>query len=147
MSDLLFSLLIQLTYSAYLFSEEPFAIRDAAFEVDKVKGCGFLKAVLQECMETDLICHNKISVEMKTAQAISDEHRAQLHDYLDATDYQLEFLINFLHHPGVETERVARSMKSHKESPPPLLSSITVFDTIPFCVFCVFRFGSTFGSP
>ena len=37
-----------------LFADETYAIRGACFEVYKEKGCGFLEAVYQECLEIEL---------------------------------------------------------------------------------------------
>lgn len=37
-----------------LFEEETFALRGAVFEVYKEKGCGFLEAVYQECLQIEL---------------------------------------------------------------------------------------------
>src|SRR6266852_4665094 len=104
---------------------ETYAILGAAFEVYKEKGCGFLEAVYQECLEIefelqsipfvpqselqlsykgrrlkqkyqpDFICFEKIIVEIKALKPLADEHRAQLHNYLKATGYKLGLLVNF----------------------------------------------------
>jgi GxxExxY protein len=108
----------------------------ACFEVYKEKGCGFLEAVYQECLEMefadqgipfdaqqrlaltykgrplkqtyepDFICFDKIVVEIKAISALADEHRAQVHNYLRATKLRLGLLINFGHHPKLESERI-----------------------------------------
>ncbi|APZ96028.1 GxxExxY protein [Fuerstiella marisgermanici] len=121
-----------------MYEEESYVLRGAAFEVYKEKGCGFLEKVYQECIELelamiqvpfvakrplllnykgktlsakyepDLICFDKIIVELKAASKICDEHRAQLHNYLKATNLRLGFLMNFGHHPGVQIERIVR---------------------------------------
>jgi GxxExxY protein len=56
----------------------------------------------------DLICFEKIVVELKAVTALTDEHRAQLHNYLKATGLRLGLLINFGHHPKLEHERIIR---------------------------------------
>ena len=106
------------------------------FEVYTEMGCGFLESVYQECMEKeltlkgipfvalqeltlsykgsklkqffkpDLICYEKIIVELKALKSLTDEHRAQVHNYLNATGYELGFLVNFGHYPKVEIERI-----------------------------------------
>ena len=38
----------------------------------------------------------------------TDEHRAQVHNYLKATGHRLGLLVNFGHHPQVEIERIIR---------------------------------------
>ncbi|MGB0582090.1 MAG: GxxExxY protein, partial [Limisphaerales bacterium] len=92
-----------------LFKEETYRIRGACYEVYKEKGCGFVEPVYQECMELelslqgikyvaqprlkleykgqplkpeyipDLICFEKIIVELKAVTELTDEHRAQVH--------------------------------------------------------------------
>lgn len=121
-----------------LFKDETYRIRGACFEVYKEKGNGFLEAVYQECLEIelglqgipftaqepiqlaykghqlkaeykpDLICFGKVIVELKAVSALAAEHRAQLHNYLKATEYRVGLLVNFGHHPGVEIERIVR---------------------------------------
>ena len=115
---------------------ESYEIMGACFEVYKEKGCGFLEAVYQECLEIelsdrsvpfivkppllptykgrplksqyqpDIICYDKIIVELKAVTALTDEHRAQVHNYLRATKLQLGLLVNFGHYPKIEYERI-----------------------------------------
>ncbi|MDB6115779.1 MAG: GxxExxY protein, partial [Lacunisphaera sp.] len=117
--------------------EESYEIMGACFEVYKEKGCGFLESVYQECLELefadqaiphvpqqkrqlnykgrplrqtyepDFICHDKIILEIKAVSALTDEHRAQVHNYLRATGHRLGLLVNFGHYPKVESERIA----------------------------------------
>lgn len=124
-----------------VYKEESYAILGACFEVYKTMGCGFLEAVYQECLEIefdhrripyepkpalrlayrdrilkhgyqpDLICFGKIVLELKAISAIADEHRAQLLNYLHATEMQLGILLNFGHYPKLEYERTALTRK------------------------------------
>ena len=119
-----------------LYERESYDIRGAILEVYKEKGCGFLEPVYQECLEkelrlrgspfvsqcelrltykgepltqtykADLICHDKIIVELKAVKEIAPEHRAQVFNYLKATALRLGLLVNFGHHPQVEIERI-----------------------------------------
>jgi GxxExxY protein len=119
-----------------IYKDESYAIMGACFEVYKEKGCGFLEAVYQECLELelgirtmpyvasvplnltykgvqlrqryvpDLICFQKIIVELKAVSELTDEHRAQVHNYLRATGYRLGLLVNFGHYPKLEYERI-----------------------------------------
>lgn len=119
-----------------VYKEESYAIMGACFEVYKEKGCGFLEAVYQECLEIefeiqnlpavpqprlelsykgrplkqkyvpDFICHGKIVVELKAVSALNDEHRAQVQNQLRATGHKLGLLVNFGHYPGLEYERI-----------------------------------------
>ncbi len=120
------------------YEEETYKILGACFEVYKDKGCGFLEAVYQECLEIefslqsipfeiqpplslaykgrtlrqtyipDLICFQKIIVEIKAVSLLDDAHRAQLHNYLKASGHRVGLLLNFGHHPKLEHERIIR---------------------------------------
>ena len=112
----------------------------ACFEVYREKGCGFLEAAYQECLEIELgmqgilfvakrplalaykgrplkqtyepdfICLEKIILEIKAVSALADEHRAQVLNYLNATGFKLGLLVNFGHYPKVEWERIANTV-------------------------------------
>jgi len=102
-----------------IYKGESYTIIGACFEVYNEKGCGFLEPVYQECLgiefeyqripaiakpslglsyrgrtlkqiyEPDYICFGKIMVELKAVSALTDEHRAQLLNYLHATAFEL----------------------------------------------------------
>lgn len=118
-----------------VFKEESYRVMGACFEVYKEKGNGFLEAVYQECLslefddqkipyiekpklrlkykkkslkqtyEPDFLCFNEIIVEIKAVKSITDEHRAQIINYLKSTDKRLGLLVNFGHYPKIEYER------------------------------------------
>ncbi|MBH1976310.1 MAG: GxxExxY protein [Rhodocyclales bacterium] len=120
------------------FEEESYRIRGAIFEVYREMGCGFLEAVYQECLEReftrqripfvsqrelvlhykgvqltqtykpDFICFEHIIVELKAVKELASEHRAQIHNYLKATDLELGLLVNFGHYPKAEIERIVK---------------------------------------
>jgi len=122
-----------------IYKKESYAIVGACFEVYNDKGCGFLEPVYQECLaiefdhqslpaipkplltlsyrgriltqtyQADFVCYGKIVVELKAVTALSDEHRAQLLNYLNATGFELGLLVNFGHYPKLEYERIAKS--------------------------------------
>jgi len=124
------------THEKILFKEEVYAIQGAIFEVYREMGCGFLEAVYQECLEKelrlrsipfvsqkdlnlaykgqlleqryrpDLICFDKIIVELKAVSELANEHKAQLFNYLKASNLRLGLLVNFGHHPKVQIERI-----------------------------------------
>jgi GxxExxY protein len=56
----------------------------------------------------DAICYDKIVLELKAVKQITDEHRAQVHNYLKATGYRLGIIVNFGHYPRLEYERIVR---------------------------------------
>jgi len=124
------------THEKILYKEESYAIQGAIFEVYREMGTGFLEAVYQECLEKelrkrgisfiaqkelllyykgeqleqtykpDLICYDKIIVELKAVKEIAPEHKAQVFNYLKATGLKLGLLVNFSHYPKVEIERI-----------------------------------------
>ena len=60
---------------------------------------------LKQTYRVDFICFGRVIVEIKAVTALTDEHRAQLMNYLRATRIKVGLLINFSHYPGVEHER------------------------------------------
>ncbi|MEQ1828126.1 MAG: GxxExxY protein [Pirellula sp.] len=45
-------------------------------------------------------------MELKAFKELSDEHRAQVHNYLKASGYRLGLLVSFGHYPKLEYERI-----------------------------------------
>ena len=120
-----------------IYKEETYAIRGAIYEVYKNLGAGFLEAVYQEALEmelsargipfrsqaeieiqykgktlnqfyrADIICYDKIILELKAVKALLPEHEAQLQNYLRATGFHLGLLINFSNSKGAEIKRFA----------------------------------------
>ena len=120
-----------------IYEDETYAIKGAVFEVYKTMGAGFFESVYQECLEeelrireipftsqveiridykgkelhqcyrADIVCYDKIILELKAVNVLAPEHSAQLFNYLRATKMQLGLLINFGHYPGVEIKRIA----------------------------------------
>ena len=66
---------------------------------------------LMQTYEPDYVCFEKIVVELKAVSALTDEHRAQLLNYLNATGFELGILVNFGHYPGLEYERIAKTQR------------------------------------
>ena len=115
--------------------EETYRILGACFAVYNEMGCGFLEAVYQECLEielgrqeipfesqkvlylsykgtelnrsyqADFVCFGCVIVEIKAVSSLTAEHRAQILNYLHATDIDVGLLVNFGHFPKVEHER------------------------------------------
>ena len=120
-----------------IYSDETYEIKGAIFEVYKTLGAGYLEAVYQESLEeelklrgipfeaqseikisykgkelrqfykADIVCYDKIILELKAGSNSLPEHSAQLFNYLRATKMKLGLLVNFGHHPGVEIKRIA----------------------------------------
>ncbi|MFN7842428.1 MAG: GxxExxY protein [Pirellula sp.] len=120
-----------------LFKEESYKIVGSFFEVYNEMGCGFLEAVYQESLQIefelqripnaaqkqlqlhykgkklesvyipDFICFDSIIVEIKAVKELTNEHRAQVFNYLKATGFRLGLLVNFGEHPNLQYERIA----------------------------------------
>ena len=120
-----------------LHPDESYRIMGACFEVHNRKGCGFLEPVYQACLETELehqkisfvaqpelrltyreralkqtyepdfICYDKVLVEIKAVEQLTDKHETQVINYLNATGYDLGILVNFGAHPKLESKRLA----------------------------------------
>ena len=107
-----------------IFKEEFFKIKQACIEVRKNLGNGFLEKVYENALRielellgfivktqtklnviykeeiigdycADIIVDDKIIIELKCVSRITDIHKAQLLNYLKATDFKLGILINF----------------------------------------------------
>lgn len=65
--------------------------------------------LLKHTYTPDLLCFAKIIVELKAAKCLTDEHRAQVLNYLKVTGLKLGLLVNFGSHPRLEWERIVLS--------------------------------------
>lgn len=122
--------------STMLYADEVYQIQGAIFEVYKMLGSGFLEAVYQEALElelkhrdipfesqkeltisykgkelkqkyrADIVCYDKVILELKAVKTLLPEHSAQLHNYLRATQMKLGLLVNFAAMPKAELQRV-----------------------------------------
>lgn len=81
-------------------------LRAIPFTSQKEIGLSYKGAKLQQTYKPDLICYDKIIVELKAVKEIAGEHKAQLFNYLNATDLKLGFLVNFGSHPKADIERI-----------------------------------------
>jgi GxxExxY protein len=119
-----------------LYRDEVYRIIGACLAVHKDKGNGFAEPVYQDAMEIeleltgipfdaqrnfqihyrdrplkhtytpDLLCYDKIIVELKATKNLTDEHRAQVLNYLKVTGLQLGLLVNFGSYSRLEWERI-----------------------------------------
>ncbi|MDR1388439.1 MAG: GxxExxY protein [Treponema sp.] len=115
-----------------------YRIQGCIFEVNRKLGSGFLEAVYQEAMEielkkamipfesqkllpilyegiplkhyyqADLVCFGEILAELKAVSKITNDHKAQVLNYLAATGLRLGLLINFHTFPKAEIIRIVR---------------------------------------
>jgi GxxExxY protein len=119
-----------------IYKQESYAIVGACLAVYQDKGCGFHEALYQECLEIelgyrgipfdaqrevrltyrgrelrqrfipDIVCYDKIVVELKAVSELIHEHPAQVLNYLNATGMKLGLLVNFGHYPKLECRRI-----------------------------------------
>jgi GxxExxY protein len=117
-----------------IYKKEVYEIMRCAFEVLNTLGAGFLEAVCQEAMEVeleaakiqfepkkrlkikykgkmlqkeyeaDIICYDKIIVELKAMDKITGIEEAHILNYLKATGMKLGLIINF-GNPRLEWKR------------------------------------------
>lgn len=122
--------------SKIILKEESYKIQGAIFDVYREMGCGFLESVYQECLEkelhlraipfvaqkelklqykgkylnqvyrADLLCYGSIIIELKALSKTTPQHRAQLMNYLKASEIKLGLLVNFGSYPKVAVERI-----------------------------------------
>jgi GxxExxY protein len=122
----------------FIFKEECYAIIGACFEVYKDKGCGFYDPVYQECLGIefdycripaiaqpglslqyrsrilnqkyfpDFVCYDKIIVELKALTELTDEHRAQVLNYLKAGRFELGFSSTLAITPNCNTSALQK---------------------------------------
>ena len=108
-----------------LYRKESYEIIGAAMEVHKIIGCGFTEPLYQEALErefqlrdipyerektfrvkykgilldkefrVDFVCYDEIIVELKAVTDFTEEHFAQVYNYLKASGMKLGLLINF----------------------------------------------------
>ncbi len=108
-----------------VYKEEVYEIVGAAMDVHKELGCGFLEAVYQEAFEielkgrnipfesqkklaiyykgkllekeyyADVVCYDKIIVELKALDRLTSKEESQVLNYLKASGLKVGVLINF----------------------------------------------------
>jgi GxxExxY protein len=119
-----------------VYQVESYKIMGACFEVYRSMGRGFLEAVYQECLgmeftsrgipfvpqqeiptvykgrtllqfyKADFVCYDKIILEVKAINELTDAHRSQVFNYLKATGLRLGIIVNLGSYPKLESDRV-----------------------------------------
>ena len=127
----------------YFLEEETYKIRGCLLNVHNELGCGFLEKVYQEALEielmnaeipfskekdltiyykgvqmqqkyvADFVCFDNIIVELKAVSELTDLHRAQVFNYLKATNLDLGLLVNF-GESSLKVERIFNYRKNQK---------------------------------
>ena len=121
-----------------LYKDECYKINGCIYAVNKNLGGGFLEAVYHEALEielkrekipfvskqkidivyagipltskyiADIVCYDKIIIEIKAVSKINEQHKAQLMNYLAATGFQLGLLVNFNSFPKAQIIRIIK---------------------------------------
>ena len=121
-----------------LYKDECYRIYGCIYDVNRNLGSGFMEAVYQEALEielkrndipytsqhelkilydgvpltskyiADIVCYEKIIIEIKAVSKINNQHKAQLMNYLAVTGFRLGLLINFNSFPKAEIIRMVR---------------------------------------
>lgn len=60
---------------------------------------------LLQTYRPDLICFDRIIVELKAVKAMATEYKAQILNYMKATGLKVGLLVNFGNHPKAQIER------------------------------------------
>lgn len=124
-----------------ILKEEVYAIVGAAMEVQRNKGHAFAEPVYQECMEieladrglpatpqkempifykgrklkktyiADFVAYERIIVELKALDRLTEREEAQVINYLKASGLEVAMLINF-GAPGLEWKRIVLTTHS-----------------------------------
>jgi GxxExxY protein len=132
--------------SDYPLKDETHRLIGARFEAYNEKGCGFTEPIYQECLEIELrmqripfdaqkelsltykgqpltkslvpdfFCFDQVIMEIKAVSTLTDEHRAQVLNYLSAANLEVGLLVNFGHFPKLEYERVINNRKRRRTS-------------------------------
>ena len=120
-----------------------YAIRGAVFEVNRVLGPGFIEKVYENALiieirqrgfnansqvpikvfykknlvgeyVADILVENRVIIELKTVENLTNVHEAQLLNYMKATGIQLGLLVNFKH-PKAEIKRMVLNLPEGHE--------------------------------
>ena len=127
----------------FFLEEETYKIRGCLLNVHNELGCGFLEKVYQEALEmelmeadipfskekdltiyykgvqmqqkyvADFVCFDNIIVELKAVSELTDLHRAQVFNYLKATNLDLGLLVNF-GESSLKVERIFNYRKNQR---------------------------------
>lgn len=120
-------------------AKEGYALMAAAFDVYNELGCGFTEEIYQESLEDeltarniafqaqpeipvfykgrplrrrfrpDLVAYAEVVVELKAVKALTEEHEAQILNYLKAMRKPVGYLLNFGARGKLEWKRFART--------------------------------------
>lgn len=90
--------------------EKEFTLRGIPFEREKELVINYKGYTLTKTFRADFICYNKIILELKAVKEFTDEHYAQIYNYLRASGMDLGLLINF-GTASIEFQRAPASKK------------------------------------
>jgi GxxExxY protein len=135
---------MEISMAELIYKNEVYSIIGAAMEVYNTLGDGFLEPVYQEALEielekrqipfvpqkgitigykdvhlkkeyiADFLAYDKLVVEIKAENSLTERDEAQLLNYLKATGMELGVLINFGSHPNLQWKRMAATAPKYR---------------------------------
>ena len=86
--------------------EIEFGRQEIHFESQKILNLSYRgRGLKKKTYQADFVCFGGVIVEIKAVSRLTGEHRAQILNYLHATDIDVGLLVNFGHFPKLEHER------------------------------------------
>jgi len=83
-------------------------LQEIPFKAQPALSLEYKGRILKQSYIPDFLCFDTIVLEIKAVSNLTDDHRAQVHNYLKATELRLGLLFNFGHFPKLEYERIIR---------------------------------------
>jgi GxxExxY protein len=83
-----------------------FTKENIPFETQKMIHIYYDDKQLSQSFKADIVCYDKILLELKAVEKLKNEHKAQVMNYLAATKIKLGLLVNFGTYPKVEICRI-----------------------------------------
>ena len=93
--------------------EEEFKIQNIPYEREKLLPIVYKGKILNKEYYADFICYDSIIVELKAVGTLSKPHKAQVLNYLNASNKEIGLLINF-GETSLKWERITRFKKENR---------------------------------
>ena len=90
--------------------EEELRLREIPYSREKTYLVTYKDKVLDKSFRIDFVCYDKVIVELKAVSDFTDEHYAQVCNYLKATGMELALLVNF-GKKSLEYKRILRNSR------------------------------------
>ena len=104
--------LIESIYERCLLRE--LELRSIPAITQKIVRIEYKGLVFDEPLRFDLLVEDCLLVELKAVSNLTNEHRAQVLNYLTTGRFELGVLVNFGHYPKLQYERIAKTRPNSK---------------------------------